>query len=129
MPICSFTIILKVYVFIVPAPNSVEVISNKPNPIRPVGSNVTLICTVELDSETNLSMLMVDVQLSRDGTPLTLTDQSQNGTTFTYTIQLDSFGRNDSGDYNCNASVRSQTFTTYLENSLIIMNNIKVSTG
>ena len=113
---------------LVSAPISVKLISNKPNPIRPVGSNVTLICTVELGSETTLSLLMVDAQLSRDGTPLTLTGPTVAGTTFTYTIQLDSFGRNDSGNYNCTATVRPQIPSSYLINS-VITSNITVSTG
>ena len=79
----------------VPPPASVTITSNQANPVN-AGSTVRVICTVELSPvvvDSDLSVLMVDVQLSRDGTPLTLTDPTVAGTTFTYTIQLDSFGR------------------------------------
>ena len=69
-----------------------------------------------VDSE--LSLLMVAAQLSRDDTPLTLTDPTVTGTTFTYTTQLDSFGKNDSGNYTCSATVtRVQSSSTYLTGS------------
>ena len=62
----------------------------------------------------DLSLLMVDTQLSRDGTTLDLVDPVVSGTTFTYTIQLNSFGRNDSGDYVCTANVTLLQPSTYL---------------
>ena len=62
----------------------------------------------------DLSLLMVDTQLSRDGTTLDLTGPMMSGTTFTYTIQLYSFGRNDSGNYTCTANVALQQPSTYL---------------
>ena len=67
--------------------------------------------------ESDLSVLMVDAQLSRDGTPLTLTGPTVAGTTFTYTIQLNSFGRSDSGNYTCTATVRPQPPSTFLTES------------
>ena len=62
----------------------------------------------------DLRLLMVDTQLSRDGTTLDLTGPVVSGTTFLYTIQLNSFGRNDSGMYTCTATVRLQQSSTYL---------------
>jgi hypothetical protein len=56
----------------------------------------------------DVSLLLVDTQLSRSGTPLTLTGPTVTGTTFTYTIQFNSFGRSDSGNYICTATVRPQ---------------------
>ena len=96
------------------------VTSNPPSPILD-GTDVTVTCAVEMAQgvvDSDLSLLMVDAQLSRDGTPLTLTGPTVTGTTFTYTIQLDSFGRNDSGNYNCSATVRRvQSTSTYLTGS------------
>ena len=47
-------------IYTVPAPSSVVVSSNTPNPIRPVGANVTLTCTVTLleavDIEVNVNI-------------------------------------------------------------------------
>ena len=85
------------------------------------GTDVTVTCTVEMAQgvvDSDLSLLMVDAQLSRDDTPLTLTDPTVTGTTFTYTIQLDSFGRDNSGNYTCSATViRVQSSSTYLTGS------------
>ena len=85
------------------------------------GTDVTVSCAVEMAQgvvDSDLSLIMVDAQLSRDGTPLTLTGPTVTGTTFTYTIQLDSFGRNDSGNYTCSATVtRVQPTSTYLTGS------------
>ena len=63
--------------------------------MQSVGADVTVTCTVELGPsvvESDLSVLMVDAQLSRNGTPLTLTAPTVAGTTFTYTIQLNHLG-------------------------------------
>ena len=86
--------------------------SDPVSPIQSVGADITVTCTVELGPsvvESDLSVLMVDAQLSRDGTPLTLTGPTVAGTTFTYTIQLNSFGRTESGNYTCTATVSSSS--------------------
>ena len=59
-------------------------------------------------------LLTVDAQLSKDGTPLTLTGPTVTGTTFTYTTQLDPFERNDYGNYTCIATIRPQQTSSYL---------------
>ena len=79
--------------------------------------------------DSDLSLLMVDAQLSRDGTPLTLTGPTVTGTTFTYTIQLDSLGRNDSGNYTCTATVRPEHNSTYLIGNGVTSAITKVVTG
>ena len=89
------------------------------NPLSPIldGTNVTLTCSVTMGQgvlPSDLSLLMVDTQLSRDGTTLPLTGPMVSGTTFTYTIQLNSFGRNDSGNYACSANVTLRQPSTYL---------------
>ena len=96
------------------------------------GSDVTVTCVVEMAQgvvDSDLSLLMVDAQLSREGTPLTLTGPTVTGTTFTYTIQLDSFGRNDSGNYNCTATVRPRHNLTYLIGNGVTSAITKVVTG
>ena len=103
----------------VPPPASVTITSNQANPVN-AGSTVRVICTVELSPvvvDSDLSALMVDAQLSSDRTPLTLTGPTVDGITFTYTIQLDSFGTNDSGNYTCTATVRPQPPTAFLNRS------------
>ena len=64
--------------------------------------------------ESELSLLNVSAQLSRDGTPLTLTGPTVSGTTFTYTTQLRSFGENDTGNYTCTVTVEPHPTSTYL---------------
>ena len=96
------------------------------------GSNVFVNCTVKLDPavmESELSLLMVDVQLSRDGTPPTLSDPTVTGTTFTYTTQLNTFGRNDSGNYICTATIRSQLISTYFIQSSALNDTFRVTIG
>ena len=66
-----------------------------------LGSDVTLTCAVELSpalTDSDLSLLMVDTQLYRDETRLTLTGLNVTGTTFVYTIRLNSFDRRDAGN-------------------------------
>ena len=79
--------------------------------------------------ESDLSLLMVDAQLSRDGTPLTLTGPTMAGTTFTYTIQFDSFRRNDSGNYTCTATARPQPASSYINANSTTSCTVRVTTG
>ena len=74
-------------------------------------------CTVELGSavmESELSLLMVSAQLSRDGTPLNLTGPTVTGTTHIYRVAVSSFSESDIGNYSCNATVRSQSTSNFL---------------
>ena len=100
-----------------PPPASVSITSSPPSPVSDI-SSITVICTVELGSavmESELSLLMVSAQLSRDGTPLNLTGPTVIGTTFIYTRQFESFGRRDSGNYTCTVTVRSRPTATLVE--------------
>ena len=117
-------------IHIVPNP-SVSVTSN---PLTPVldGTNVTVTCTVEMGegvSQSDLSLLMVDAQLSRDGTALDRTGPVISGTTFTYTFQLYSFRRSDSGTFNCTATVRPQQTSTYLTGVGVMSTSTQISTS
>ena len=93
------------------------------------GSTVTVTCTVELNPsvvDSDLSVLMVDTQLSRDGTPLTLSGPTVAGTTFTYTIQLDSFEWSDSGNYTCTVTLRPRPPSPYLIASGTLLHTVRV---
>jgi hypothetical protein len=89
-----------------------------------------VICTVELNSgiqESDLSLLMVSARLTHpNGTILSLSN-TVRGTTFTYTTQLNSFGRSDSGNYTCTATVRPQPTATYLTGSGVLSNAIEIT--
>ena len=97
------------------------------------GSAIILTCTVELNSAivaSDLSSLMVDAQLSRNGTPLTLSGPTVTGTTFNYIMQVNSFSITDAGNYTCNATVRPQPNATYLNGSIILPSNkLRVTSG
>ena len=78
---------------------------------------MTVTCTVEMGegvSPSDLSLLMVDAQLSRDGIPLNHTDPVISGTNFIYTLQFYSFGTSDSGAFNCTTTVRPQQSSNFL---------------
>ena len=89
-----------------------SVSSNPVSPIRPIGSNVTLTCTVELQSPAVDVPVTVNVQMSDPaGSPLTTTPLSVSGSTYTTTSMISSFSREQSGLYTCRASI-SSTFSS-----------------
>ena len=101
--------------------------------IQITGSDVTLTCAVELNSlihSSEVHLLIVDVQLSRDGTPLALTGPTVSGTTITYTRRFESFGRSDSGNYTCTATIQPQPTSAYLTgNETLKSDSITIKAG
>ena len=93
--------------FTVPAPDHMILLSDQPSPIRPIGSNVTLTCTVEL--RPNLSSeVAASIQLTGPtGSPLISTTPLVSGSTYTSTAMVTSFGREESGVYTCTATTVS----------------------
>jgi hypothetical protein len=79
--------------------------------------------------ESDLLLLMVDAQLLRDGTPLTRIGPIVSGTTFTYTTQLNSFGRSNSGNYTCMANVRPKLTAVYLTGTSSGTNTTRITIG
>ena len=100
---------------VVPAPTSVSVTSNPASPIRPIGSTVTLTCTVMW------SLVGYDVSVTVN-TTLTgpgivgnvnrLVQRMGSTTNYTSTAVVSSFGRAQSGEYTCTATVTSPFFTS-----------------
>ena len=91
----------------VPNP-TVTVTSDQPNPIRPVGANVTLTCTVEFTVTVDISVTVNTEWTGPDGFMTTNTAQRMGSTTtYTGTAMVSSFGRDHSGDYTCTATVSS----------------------
>ena len=88
-------------------PPSIHIASNQTNPIRPIGSAVSLTCIVELNLAVDIPVI-VNIQL-RDpaGRILTTTTPSVSGSTYTTTATISSFGRERSGEYTCRASIGS----------------------
>ena len=79
--------------------------------------------------ESELSLLMVSAQLIHpNGTMLSLSN-TMSGTTFTYTTQLSSFGRSDSGNYTCTSTIRTQPTAVYLYGSDSLTNSARITIG
>ena len=96
------------------------------------GSYVAIDCIVELGpivKESELSLLVVDAQMSRDGNMLILSDHSNSSTTFTYTTIVKSFGRTDAGNYTCVATIRPRSSSVYLNGTGESFNTTQVTTG
>ena len=92
----------------VPVPTLVSVTSNPVSPIRPVGSNVTLICTVELSPAVDVPVIVNTVWTGPDGVTLSPTTPAMgNLTRYTSTAMVSSFERDQSGNYTCTATVSS----------------------
>ena len=117
------------YIIIVPAPTSVTLSSNIPNPIPPFGSDVTLICAVELSPAVNVPVIVNTVLTPFHGFTTTGTAQPVMGSSTNYasTFIISSFGRSDSGLYVCGASLRSTN--AYISDSSTASHSVRVTTG
>ena len=113
-------------------PSSVTLTSNVVNSIQIVGSDVMLICTVELNSAilgSEIFLLTVNAQLSKDGTPLALDEPRVRDTAITYTAQLNSFQKSDFGNYTCTATIRLQPSSTYLIGTDTLSDTLTIKAG
>ena len=115
----------------VPAPSHVILRQNKPNPIRPIGSNVTLTCIVELPRAVVAArgQLMVNIELE-DPAGNTLTGASlvqQSPSTHVSRAEIRSFERRHSGVYTCAATLTSRS--PYLTESSTLTDDITLSSG
>ena len=119
----------------VPAPTSVVLTARKShsvsNYIRP-GSSVNLTCTITMSqsvTEIDLPLLVVEVRLSKEGMSHDLGNATvTTGTTFSYTKEMRSFERIDSGNYTCNTTVKS-AHTHVVSSRPDISEKIRVTTG
>ena len=93
----------------VPDPTSISIRSDPNiNPIRPLGANITLTCTVDLDPAVDVPVTVNTVWTGPDGVTISTTHPViVNLTRYTSTLMVSSFGRNESGVYNCTATVTS----------------------
>ena len=93
------------------------VTSSKSSPINPVGSDVTLTCTVDFDPAVDVPVTVNTMWTGPNGFMTTNTAQSVMGSTTTYTstAMVSSFGRDQSGNYTCTATVNSPQFITCSE--------------
>ena len=103
--------------------------SDPVSPIRPVGSDVTLTCTVELSPTVDVPVTVNTVWTGPDGFMTTNTAQPITGSTTTYTSRamVRLFGRNQSGVYICRATVSSSS--PFLMNSSLIFGTTNITVG
>ena len=94
---------------IVPAPNSISIATDPVSPIHPMGSTVTLTCTVVFSLTVDLPVTVNIVWTGPDEYMTTNTAQPVIGSTTTYTstAMVNSIGRAESGIYNCTATFSS----------------------
>ena len=112
---------------VVQAPTSVSVTSDLSNPIRPVGSTVTLTCTVVLaeyvDGLTVNTELTGPNGFSENG----MAQHMGSTSTYTSTAMVRSFGRDQSGSYNCTATISSTS--SFLSTSTSLSDIARVTAG
>ena len=103
----------------VPPPNFVIVTSDPVSPIKPFEfPSITLTCTVELSPLVNVPVTVNTVWTGPAGFENNTTTQLCEGNTNIYTSMavVSSFGRNQSGNYTCRATVSS--YSNFLPSSL-----------
>ena len=103
--------------------------SNKPNPVHPIGSIVTLTCTVELSPSVDVPVTVNTEWTGPDGFTTTNTAQLVTGSTATYTstVTVRSFGREQSGVYSCNAT--GESMSSFISNSIQQTGAARVTAG
>ena len=99
------------YPCLVPDPVSVTVTSDLVSPVRPIGSNVTLTCTVELSPVMDDPVIVNIVWTgpAKFMTRNTAQPSMSNTTTYIAQITIKSFIRSNSGYYICRATVISES--------------------
>ena len=110
--------------------------SSTPNPVRPIGSAVTLTCTVhvELSPEVDVPVAVnIVIETWIRSHRFLVTNASQlvlGGTTvYNFTAIVSSIGRNQSGSYGCLGTLYSASANAYVHESIIIYGLIEITTG
>ena len=103
------------------------------NPIPPFGSDVTLTCTVTVESNTSVDV-PVTVNIvwhTPEGFTRASTAQPVMGSSTNYvaTYMISSFGRSNSGLYICSATVRLTSTNAYISDSSTVSHTVRVTTG
>ena len=101
--------------------------STPSSPIRPIGTDVMLTCTVVLPSGTD--SVMVNIQLSGPNPSVSqlATNSSNTSSTYKSSALIRSFGRDKSGMYNCSVMVSSTS--PFLRNNYSQFETANVTTG
>lgn len=116
--------------FPVPAPSYVIIRSDKSSPIWPVGSRVKLMCTVGLHYSAIVTTVPLNVSIhltSPLGMVLNTTMLSVSGSTYQSYATINSFERNQTGLYTCEATLTSPS--PYLSESSTLTEEITLTSG
>lgn len=103
--------------------------SSQHNPINPVGSNITLKCSVELSSAIDVSVNVAILIRGPSGTVLNERIQlSADSANTSVNALINSFANNHSGLYNCTAFLSSMS-SLHRDSSESVSESIVVTTG
>ena len=102
------------------------VASNSVNPIRPVGSDVTLTCSIGLAAAVDVPVTVNAVWSGPGGFRMSR-EAMGNNTIQASTITVTSFGRNNSGEYTCTATINSSNVLFSISESRF--SELRVTTG
>ena len=115
----------------VPPLMELSITSSPPSPIRPIGTGVIVNCSCDIGQSLPTRVLDIDIIVSislRDpfGRLLATTIPLVNGSMYTSSAVISTFGRDQSGFYTCTASVRaSSSFIVGIDTS----KRTRVTTG
>ena len=116
----------------VPRPTAIRISSDQVNPlmVRPIGSSVTLTCMADLDPAIDVPVT-VNIHLSdpAGSTLPTTTPVMSQGSTYSSTARVPSFGREQSGVYTCTANVLLSSENPFLSNNFSRSGILRVTTG
>ena len=97
--------------------------------VRPVGSTVTLTCMADLDPAIDVPVTVIFQLRDPAGRILTTTTPSVTVSTYSSMATITSFGRDQSGLYNCSATVSPSPPNSFLSNSSSQSGTLRVTTG
>ena len=107
------------------------VITSDPMLAGPIieGTSISLFCTVEMGAllvASDWQLFYLEVTFFRDDSKIIT---FVNSTTLTYTHQIISFSRDDSGNYSCTAIARPHPSSGFINSSNSVSDILKVTTG
>ena len=114
------------------APSTVLLTSDPVSPIWPVPSDVILTCIVELNPAVDIPVTVSTVWTGPSGVAILSNDTSAMHNLSEYYIStavISSFGRNQSGNYCCTASINSTSKSAFVMSVGSLSGAIKVTTG
>ena len=117
--------------FHVYSPSSISCNTNNiSNPIRPIGSSITLICSVELSPAVDIPVTVNTEWSGPGGVTILLNDTiMQNHTVYISTAVIKSFGRQQSGNYSCSASINPTSPESFLVSSATTTGTTRITVG